>query len=143
MKSFSNLLLSLILVAFSGTVLAGENVYKATDNEELFGKWVNMEYTTGTPPQMANFKLGENEYYSSVDDKESMFTAEFIISHKWTDSKGNIWYRAKWNAGMMGSGFSLIKLSESGNTFESNFSQWEHPKEIDINNEYYRLYYRK
>ena len=47
MKSFSNLIAILILVAFSGTVLAGENVYKATDNEELFGTWVNMDYQEG------------------------------------------------------------------------------------------------
>ena len=61
MKSFSNLIVILILVAFSGTVLAGENVYKATDNEELFGTWVNMDYTGGMPPQMLIYKLGENE----------------------------------------------------------------------------------
>ena len=144
MKSFSNLIVIFILVAFSGTILAGENEYKATENEELFGTWVNMEYTSAeSPPQMAIFKLGENEYYSSVKDKEPMFTAEFLISHKWTDAKGNIWYKAKWKAGMMGSGFSLIKISESGKTFESNHSQWEHPKEIDINSEYYRKYNRK
>ena len=44
MKSFSNLIVILILVAFSGTVLAGENVYKATDNEELFGTSPDVNY---------------------------------------------------------------------------------------------------
>ena len=131
------------IIAFSGTVLAGENVYKATDNEELFGTWVNMDYTGGMPPQMIIFKPGEYDDYSAVNDKESMWTAGYLISNKWTDAKGNIWYKTRWKAGMMGSGFSLCKISESGKTLEYIYSQWEYPKELDIDSEYYRVYYRK
>jgi hypothetical protein len=143
MKFFSNLLLSLILVAFSGTVLAGENVYKATDNEELFGKWINMDYRDEMHAQMINFKLGEYGLYSSANDSEPMWTAEYRISQKRTDAKGNIWYEYRWKAGAMGSGFSLLKISESGKTIEYIFSQWEIPDELDVNNENYRKYKRK
>ena len=55
MKSFTTFLLSLILVAFLGPVLAGENEYKATDNEELFGTWVNMDYKDDLYVQMIIF----------------------------------------------------------------------------------------
>ena len=72
-----------------------------------------------------------------------MWTADCLISHKWTDTKGNIWYKCRWKTGMGGSGFSLLKISESGKTLEFIFSQWEIPKELDINSEYYRVYYRK
>jgi hypothetical protein len=143
MKSFSSLIVILILVAFSGTVLAGESVYKATDNEELFGKWINMDYKDGNHSQMIVFKLGETEAYSSANDNEPMWTAENLISHKWTDAKGNIWYKTRWKAVAMGSGFTLFKISESGKTLERVWSQWEHPKELDINDETYRIYYRK
>ena len=130
-------------MAFSGTVLAGENEFKATENEEFFGTWVNMDYTGGWPPQMIIFKLGEFDCYSSVNDKGPMWTAEYRISQKWTDEKGNIWYKHRFKAGAMGSGFELCKISESGKTLEFIFSQWEYPKEIDINKENYRKFYRK
>jgi hypothetical protein len=143
MKFFSNLLLSLILVAFSGTVLAGENEYKATDNEDLFGTWVNIDYTDGMIAQVYIIRLGENERYSSVNDQKPMWKEESRITHKWTDAKGNIWYRARWNGGLNWSGFVLSKISESGKTLEYIFSQWEYPKELDINIENYRIYKRK
>ena len=146
MKSFSNLIVMLILMAFSGTVLAGENVYKATDNEELFGTWVNMDYQEGVQthsPQKLIIKLGKCGLYLTANDNEPMWTEEIHISHKWTDAKGNIWYKHRWKAGGMGSGFTLSKISESGKTLEYIYSQWEYPKELDINSEYYRVYYRK
>ena len=147
MKSFTNLLLSLILLAFSGTVLAGENEYKATDNEELFGTWINMDYQEGvqthsTTPKLI-IKLGECGVYSSADENEPTWTEEHHISHKWSDTKGNIWYKYRWKAGKMGGGFTLSKISESGKTLEYIYSQWEYPKELDINSEYYRVYHRK
>ena len=143
MKSFSIFLLSLILVVFSITVLAGENEYKATDNEDLFGTWVNIDYTDGMIAQVYIIRLGENERYSSVNDQEPMWKEESRITHKWTDAKGNIWYRARWNGGLNWSGFVLLNISESGKTLEWVSSQWEHPKEFDINDETYRVYYRK
>jgi len=145
MKLFSHLILSLILVAFSGTVLAGENEYKATDNEELFGTWVNMGYQEGEQlghAQKLVIKLGECGLYSSANDDEPMWTEEIHISHKWTDAKGNIWYKHRWK-GIMASGFTLSKISESGKTLEYINSQWEYPKELDKNGEYYRVYRRK
>ena len=142
MKVFSNLILVSILVAFSGMVFAGENVYKTTDNEELFGTWVNMNYTGGMPPQMVIFKHSEAGYYMSPNDKEPMWKAEVLLSHKWSDAKGNIWYKSQFKA-LMDSGFSLIKISNSGATLESIHSQWEYPKDLDANSGYYRVYYRK
>ncbi len=78
-----------------------------------------------------------------LNDNEPMWTEEHHISNKWTDAKGNIWYKHRWKAGGMGSGFTLSKISDSGKTLEYIFSQWEYPKELDINSEYYRVYYRK
>jgi hypothetical protein len=143
MKFFSNLIVVVILVAFSGTVLAGESEYKAKDNEELFGTWVNMDYNDEMHAHMIIFKLGEYGIYSSANDNEPMWTAEYRISQKWTDAKGNIWYKYRFKAGAMGSGFELCKISESGKTLEYIFSQWEYPKDLDANSEYYRKYNRK
>ena len=144
MKSFTTLVLIIIFVAISGAVLAGDSEYKATDKEELFGAWVNLDYAEeGLHAQMITFNLGEYAVFMSAKDNEPMFIAECGISHKWTDAKGNIWYKYQWKAGMMGSAFVLSKISESGKTLEYVFSQWEYPKELDINNENYRIYSRK
>jgi hypothetical protein len=147
MKSLTTFLLSVIFVALTGPVLAGENEYKATDDEELFGTWVNMDYQEGEnlthAPQKLTIKPGECGLYSSINDSEPMWIEEIHISHKWTDAKGNIWYKHRWKAGKMGSGFTLCKISESGKTLEYIYSQWEYPKELDINSEYYRVFYRK
>ena len=123
--------------------MAGENEYKAKENEELFGTWVNMDYKDEMHAQMIVFKLGEYGVYSSDNDNEPMWTAEYSTSQKWTDANGSIWYKHRFKAGAMGSGFELCKISESGKTLEYIFSQWEYPKELDINNENYRIYYRK
>jgi hypothetical protein len=147
MKSFTTFLLSFIFVAFSGFVLADENEYKATDKEELFGTWVNMDYQEGEDlthaPQKLIIKSGECGLYSSIKDNDPMWTEEINITHKWTDAKGNIWYKHRWKAGGMGSGFTLSKISDSGKTLEYIYSQWEYPKELDLNSEYYRVFHRK
>ena len=78
MKSISKFMLILSLVAFSGTVWAGENEYKATDKEELFGTWVNMDYTDGMIAQVYIIRLGENERYSSANDEEPMWKEETL-----------------------------------------------------------------
>ena len=87
-------------------------------------------------------KLGKEEAYSSVNDTEPMFTSESLISHKWTDAKGNIWYKYRYRGNLEG-GFVLSRISESGKIMEFVFSQWEYPTEIDISSEYYRKFNRK
>ena len=131
------------IIAVSGTVVAGENEYKVTDNEELFVTWINMDYTGGWPPQMIIFKPGEFDCYSSVNDEKPMWTAEYHISQKWTDAVGNIWYKHRYKAGAMGSGFELCKISDSGKTLEFIFSQWGYPDKLDMKDENYRKFTRK
>ena len=101
------------------------------------------ETTQTHSPQKLIMKYGVCGLYSSANDTEPMWTEEINISHKWTDTKGNIWYRYRWTAGLMGSGFVLSKISETGKTLESIMSQWEYPKAIDSNHDTYRKYFRK
>jgi len=145
MKSIFILLVSILFVVFTANILIAENEYTATANEELFGIWINMDYQESTKtrsPQKYILKLGEGELYASVNDTEPLWTEEISISHKWTDAEGNIWYKYRWNAGLIGSNFVLSKISESGKTFEYTMSQWEYPKAIDHNHDTYRIYFR-
>jgi hypothetical protein len=143
MKSFSGLILCIILVALAPTVLAEENEYSATDNEELFGKWYLVDYTDGTPPQMVILGPGSWNGYYSVDDEEPGWKANNLITHKWTDAKGNIWYKTQWRVIHFHRGFSLFKISDSGKILEHIYSEWEYPNEINNSNDNYRIYRRK
>ena len=143
MISFYKLILSFILVVFAANVLEGENVYKATEDEELFGTWLLVEFTALTPPKKVTYKLGSYDGYYPADAKEPMWTATYIISDKWTDAKGNIWYKTRWQIASINGGFMLYKISDAGETLETINSQWEYPKKIDSSNDYYRKYKRK
>ena len=143
MKSFSRLTLSIIFVAFMANGLGGEDEYKVSENEELFGAWVLIDYKDGTPPQKLIFTIGSYDGFYPADAKEPMWSAEYTISDKWTDAKGNVWYKVRWVIANINGGFSLYKISESGKTLEQIHSQWEYPKEMDTNNDNYRKYKRK
>ena len=52
-------------------------------------------------------------------------------------------YKFHWVGSWMEEGFSLYKISNSGNTLEFVFGHNEYPKEIDPNYVYYRKYIRK
>ena len=143
MKSFSRLILSITFVAFMANGLDGEDEYKVSDNEELFGAWVLIDYKDGTPPKRVTIKPGGYDGFYPADAMEPMWTAEYAISDKWTDAEGNVWYKVRWVIANINGGFSLYKISESGKILEQINSQWEYPKELDANSEYYRVYYRK
>ena len=143
MKSLASLMICLLFVAFSAFVMAEENEYKATNNEELFGEWILEDYTEGPPPQMVIFKLGSWDGYYSTDDKEPGWKAKNLITHKWTDAKGNVWYKTQWRVIHFHRGFSLYQISDSGKTLEHVYSEWEYPKKMDTGNDNYRIYKRK
>ena len=147
MKSLIALILCLVLVAISGSVLAGEyrRPYVATDKEELYGTWVNMDYGTyGRYYQKIIIKPdGTEEDFRSGTIGASIM-GRYLITRKWSDQKGNIWYKYHWvRRSSVGEGLNLIKISNSGNTLEYVQDTREYPTEIDPEHDWYRIYYRK
>ena len=142
MKSTLALILIVTLLAFTTDSIAGERGYFAKDNEELYGTWINMDYS-GSPPQIIFFNpdgTGAHSYSVKVDPA---YKSKYLVTGKWTDQKGNIMYKTHWVGNWKAEGYSLIKISNSGTTLELVFDQNESPKEIDSDHVFYRKYTRK
>jgi hypothetical protein len=144
MKSLLAFILCLVFVAISGIVPAvgSETPYVATDKEELYGTWVNMDYGGfGYSQKTIIYPDGKIEYFNSTDQK--IATARYLITRKWSDPEGNIWYKLHFVGSWGQEGFTLSKTSNSGKTREFVFDNFEYPTKIDPEHFRYRIYYRK
>jgi hypothetical protein len=143
MKSLLALILSITLMAFTADAFAGENAYFAKDNEPLYGTWINMDYQ-GRPPQKIIINSdGRGGSSSQADSNEPTWRFKTLITGKWTDSEGNIMYKDHWVGDWGEEGYSLFKISNSGNTLEYVFDHDKYPNKIDSKHTYYRKYTRK
>jgi hypothetical protein len=144
MKSLLALILCLVLVAISGSALAGgyRKPYFATDKEELYGTWVNKDYVM-YKQKIIFHPHGMQEFFSSAAQKTVIRKARYLITRKWSDPEGNIWYKSHWVYSYPIEGFDLIKISNSGKTLEFVFDYHEYPTKIDPEDDYYRIYYCK
>ena len=128
-RFFTALIVSLFL--FANAVQANEP-YVPKDKEELYGTWVNKEYAN----KYINSKWDFNSdgTWASYRDTvgEPIWAGQYSITEKWTDAEGNIWYKIKWhNKWSGGSGFGLIKISDSGETMEAAYEEGDYPVKID------------
>jgi hypothetical protein len=143
MKSLLVLILGVTLVALAASVMAAERGYFATDNEPLYGTWVNMDYTS-RPAQRLVFKLdGTFEVFYNVDSKNPNFRGRYLITGRWNDAAGNIMYKTCFVGNWGFEGYGLHRISNSGNTREAVVNPYEHSKEIDPKVGSYTIYFRK
>ena len=125
--------------------------YVPKPNEEIFGTWVNKDYsgTRLVHPQKLVFRFwGYEEVYDKITDNNSSYQDTFFIVDKWTDSEGNIWYKVYEQTGQYRYGwFSLIRISKGGTVFEHINTEYPMmwPTESDLNpdNPNYRIFYRQ
>lgn len=145
MKSILALILSVILLTFAADSIAfnaDKLFHFAGDNEELYGTWINMDYT-GRPAQKLVFNPDGTAGSSASVDLDTHWKIRYLIVGKWTDSEGNIMYKSHWVGNWREEGFSLHKISNSGGTLEYVFDHDDYPKEIDPKHSNYRKYTRK
>ena len=143
MKLLLSFILSAAFVVFSGNSFAEEKAYVAKDNEEFYGTWINVDYGTRAHPyqKIINFP-GRYEAYGSANSEIVVERGTFTITDKWTDSKGNIWYKLIW----MSDGlkyYELDKISNSGKTWEFVFRPSKYPQKIDSEIASYHIYHRR
>ena len=143
MKSILALILIITLMAFTADAFAGERAYFAKDKEELYGTWINMDYLS-KPSQKKVFNSdGTGGSSSQADSKELMWKFRYLITGKWTVSDGNIMYKDHWVGDWGEEGYSLHKISNSGNTLEIVFDKDTYPNKIDPKHPFYRKYTHK
>jgi hypothetical protein len=143
MKSILALILSIVLFAFAAQVIAGEWGYFAKDQEELYGTWVNMGNFGDTPQKIMNKPVGTFSCFRDANSKVPDNGGRYLVTGKWSDSEGNIFYKSIWVGDWGEEAYQVTKISNSGNTLESVLGYDEHPRNIDPNNIWYRKYTRK
>ena len=139
----------IILAIFMGNYAIGEDEYVPSENEEIYGTWVNPEYGK-TEASFSQKRIinpdGTWEEYSSMADI-GYLTWEYTIIDKWTDSEGNIWYKLNTWYGNKAYGaipyYDLHRISNSGLTWEFVSSTKDYPTEIDPDHPMYFIYYRQ
>ncbi len=145
---------SLLIVQVRGWT---QSRYMPKENEEIYGTWTNEEYPTDDifHPQKVVMAADRYEAYLGISDPVPSEKSKVTIESKWTDSKGNLWYKtfATITAGIYkGNRWQAInKLSKSGTVWErqlnpifmEDFSPDKYPTAIDPKDAgSYRILYR-
>ena len=136
MKSLLALAFIVTIVAFSGNAVAEEKAYVPTQDEELFGTWVNPDYNTESEPAKTVLNPDGTSLSYGTEDSTLGRPGKFSITDKWSDSEGNVWYKYSYTFKMGGyseTRYQLVRISNSGKTRESVYSRAECPKELDSN----------
>jgi hypothetical protein len=126
---------------------------KAISGEDFFevwsGIWINTDYSGGSlfePQKLINYPDGRWEGYSLVTlDQWSCYGKDTMID-MWTDPKGDIWYKASWYDNLSTKGYTMGKISDSGNTLETLVRLWGEPIEEwdpDDIRYHYTIHYRQ
>jgi hypothetical protein len=145
MKMTTKTLLNImfLMIIFSTYIVGcatGKNAYVATENEELYGTWVNPEYddTAGGQPGRMVIKNGTYEIFALTNITRWLIRGEYTITNKWTDSEGNVWYNYKvtklwYQTGVTRTDplYGLAKISDSGRTLERAYSGINYPQELN------------
>lgn len=134
-------LISSVLLYIFPLAAIGQDKYIPKENEELYGTWINKEYS-GLVYYQAQKEIVTAErwgWYRKMSDSDPYEGGTYQIDSKWTDPKGNIWYRIICTpdiseAGYLASkGLWLIELSDSATVWEATWhllpADW--PKEME------------
>jgi len=154
-KTFSLTLIFILTTSIIiGGCATGKKTYVATEDEELYGTWVNPDYddTTGGQPGRTVIENGTYEVFALTNITRWLIRGEYTITDKWTDSEGNTWYNYKvtklWyqtNVTRTDPLYGLAKISDSGRTLERAYSGIDYPQEInpDALEFIYQIHYRQ
>ena len=142
-------LVAILIVVIAVLVLVGsyvmaQDAYVLKEDEEIFGTWINTDYDEIRKYSKVVIKPdGKSEYYNATTYSD-FDKGEFVISNKWVDSIGNIWYTVSEEIPLYMIHYkSLYKLSNFGRTLQTIFNTREYPTEIDPDDTRYAIYYRQ
>ena len=143
----SILIFVITVLVIVGSCATGKKAYIPQDSEELYGTWVNEEYDKkGINAKWVLKPDGTLEGYTTSDSKKITETGEFIITDKWTDSEGNIWYKYMKKTLVIGAiknlntYYFLIKIHKELDIAEELWSSVDYPTEFNPDNMRYNYW---
>ena len=120
---------SILILVFTVLIVAGSCATEkkmVKKSEELLGTWINEEYADDWGYTTLIYKSdGVYEQYTDASLKERHQHGTYTITDKWTDSEGNIWYKAtcKLTEGtQLITGCLLMMIINSENIHEENYN---------------------
>jgi hypothetical protein len=143
---------AVILLCAIPSGVIGQEKYALKANEEIYGTWTNEQYNGNDIYHSPKVVVTPDGYklYRNVSDSVTIEAGTLGVDSKWTDSEGNIWYKA-FGTGTTGDHWQEIdKISRSGTVRETQirplgFGQFDpsnYPTEIFPNSSGYRILYR-
>jgi len=146
-RTFVSILILVLAVLIVVGSCANDKMAYISKAYELYGTWVNTDYNeTGLWGKFIFYPYGIFELYHA--DTKTRFDKfeDFIVTNKWTDSKGNVWYTCIFE-GASGNWdtYVLAKISNSGKTLEMAVSIGDYSKAVDPQDSsyLYLIYYRQ
>jgi hypothetical protein len=147
-KAFVGALLA--VAAFGSLGGCREAKYVAKPNEELYGVWQNESMGA------KKVAIASDGYkvYSHPIDVEPLSAGTIQITSKWTDAKGNLWYKAYQTVtagteGLKGAKSQVLyQVGRSGEVLEAvdtavqEFSPTAFPSNLDPKSSSYAMYHR-
>ncbi len=143
--SISTLVLPVSII--TGSCATGKKTYKE-DYNFIADTWINEEYNSHPfPAKWVMCSDGTFDGYNKLSDIGISECGHYIITDKWTDPEGNIWYKSNEWVGDMVEGkpskYSPNKLSNSGDVWEYISFVDDYPIEMDKSIFEYHIYYRQ
>ncbi len=148
----SILILVLAVLNIAGSCATEKKAYIAKENEELYGNWFNSEYNNSSHRARHIINAdGTIQLYTTDNSTRVFGESKYIITDKWSDSVGNIWYKAIITERVFKSVkttepmYVLAKISNSGKTLETVKSGIDYPTELnpDVLIYFYEILYRQ
>jgi hypothetical protein len=139
-----------LLTLLSAAAACAQDVYKfriPTYDEPFYGTWINTKYDGAswkTAQMFVYSNWGYAEGFKKVGDANPFSKFTFILVEKWTDAKGNTWYRELEQA-TGAKNYLLCRISKDGRTLEQIYRSTGFPAENDLGPAYpnYWIFYRK
>ncbi len=145
-RTFVSILILILAVLIIAGSCATDKMTYVSKEYEIFGTWVNLDYNNSSwAPKEVYYPDGRIHTYSSDTGSDVISEDEFVITSRWIDTNGDIWYtmRTRFGAFKLLWWYRLCKISDLGKTVEFNSSQDNYPNELNPNGGLYRIYYRQ
>lgn len=156
----TRIMIGLVVSLLTLLASCGSGKYVPKANEELYGTWINKNYSghydflNDVHAQKEVIDSNGYHVFRFVDDFAEYFVGAETITSKWTDSEGNIWYKTHkggWSQNEIKTSVVphfLYKLSKSATVRESvyairdTYTPSAFPTKIDSKDPSYLVYDR-
>ena len=144
-------ILILVVLVVTMSYVTDRKGSSASENEVLYGTWINEEYEGGGNAKLIIHADGTQKWYLDIEDTREQWTEKCSITETWNDTDGTIWYKIKVSEAGSGAivqdyeSYYTMKISHSGKVLEFSWSSTNFPPVVEPDNLRYNyaIFYRQ